>query len=87
MIALLPTNIRLALRSLNRNRLRTLLTMLGIIIGVAAVLTMVGLGGGARTAVQDNVKSAGTNLVLASQPVSAPRPHYPPQTHRLFVTT
>jgi putative ABC transport system permease protein len=64
MIALLPVNIRLALRSLNRNRLRTLLTMLGIIIGVAAVLTMVGLGGGARAAVQNNVKSAGTNLVF-----------------------
>ena len=64
MIALLPVNLRLALRSLNRNRLRTLLTMLGIIIGVAAVLTMVGLGGGARAAVQNNVKSAGTNLVF-----------------------
>ena len=64
MIALLPVNIRLALRSLNRNRLRTLLTMLGIIIGVAAVLTMIGLGGGARAAVQNNVKSAGTNLVF-----------------------
>ena len=64
MIALLPTNIRLALRSLNRNRLRTALTMLGIIIGVAAVLTMVALGGGARAAVQNNVTSAGTNLVF-----------------------
>ena len=64
MIALLPVNLRLALRSLNRNRLRTLLTMLGIIIGVAAVLTMVGLGGGARAAVQNDVKSAGTNLVF-----------------------
>ena len=64
MIPLLPVNIRLALRSLGRNRMRTLLTMLGIIIGVAAVLTMVGLGGGARAAVQNNVKSAGTNLVF-----------------------
>lgn len=64
MIALLPVNIRLALRSLSRNPLRTLLTMLGIIIGVAAVLTMVALGAGARAAVQSNVKSAGTNLVF-----------------------
>jgi putative ABC transport system permease protein len=64
MIALLPVNIRLALRSLNRNRLRTTLTMLGIIIGVAAVLTMVALGTGARATVQNNVKSAGTNLVF-----------------------
>src|SRR5882757_10424244 len=64
MIALLPVNIRLALRSLNRIRLRSMLTMLGIIIGVAAVLTMVGLGSGARAAVQNNVTSAGTNLVF-----------------------
>jgi ABC-type antimicrobial peptide transport system permease subunit len=64
MIALLPVNIRLALRSLNRNRLRTTLTMLGIIIGVAAVLTMVALGTGARATVQNNVKSAGANLVF-----------------------
>jgi putative ABC transport system permease protein len=64
MIPLLPVNLRLAVRSLNRNRLRTLLTMLGIIIGVAAVLTMVALGTGARTSVQSEVSSAGTNLVF-----------------------
>ena len=45
---MLQINIRLALQSLSRNRLRTLLTMLGIIIGVSAVLTMVALGTGAR---------------------------------------
>ncbi len=64
MIALLPVNIRLALRSLNRNRLRTLLTMLGIIIGVAAVLTMVAIGTGARASVESEVGSAGTNLIF-----------------------
>src|SRR5260221_593901 len=64
MIPLLPVNIRLAVRSLNRNRLRTALTMLGIIIGVAAVLTMVALGNGARTSVEREVGSAGTNLVF-----------------------
>jgi len=63
MIALLPVNVRLALRSLNRNRLRTLLTMLGIIIGVAAVLTMVAIGTGARASVESEVGSAGTNLI------------------------
>jgi putative ABC transport system permease protein len=57
-------NIRLALRSLGRNPLRTFLTMLGIIIGVAAVLTMVALGTGARASVTDEVTSAGTNLVF-----------------------
>jgi len=63
MFALLPVNVRLAIRSLNRNRLRTLLTMLGIIIGVGAVLTMVALGTGARASVQSEVASAGTNLI------------------------
>ncbi len=56
-------NIRLALRSLGRNPLRTFLTMLGIIIGVAAVLTMIALGTGARASVAEEVTSAGTNLV------------------------
>lgn len=64
MLALFPVNIRLALRSLGRNRLRTLLTMLGIIIGVAAVLTMVALGTGARAAVEGEVSSAGTRLIF-----------------------
>ncbi len=65
-MSLLTVNIRLALRSLNRNRMRTLLTMLGIIIGVAAVLTMVALGTGARASVEDEVGSAGTNLIFVS---------------------
>jgi putative ABC transport system permease protein len=65
-MSLLTVNVRLALRSLNRNRMRTLLTMLGIIIGVAAVLTMVALGTGARASVEDEVGSAGTNLIFVS---------------------
>jgi ABC-type antimicrobial peptide transport system permease subunit len=65
-MSLLTVNVRLALRSLNRNRLRTLLTMLGIIIGVAAVLTMVALGTGARASVEDEVGSAGTNLIFVT---------------------
>lgn len=64
MFPLMPVNIRLAVRSLNRNRLRTILTMLGIIIGVAAVLTMVALGTGARASVEGEVSSAGTNLIF-----------------------
>ncbi|TXS92057.1 FtsX-like permease family protein [Parahaliea maris] len=64
MFATMPVNFRLALRSLNRNRMRTLLTMLGIIIGVAAVLTMVALGTGARGSVEGEITSAGTNLVF-----------------------
>ncbi|MEE4278255.1 MAG: ABC transporter permease [Halieaceae bacterium] len=56
-------NIRLALHSLARHPLRTFLTMLGMVIGVAAVLTMIALGTGARGSVAEEVSSAGTNLV------------------------
>jgi putative ABC transport system permease protein len=59
----LLTGFRLAVRGFNRNRLRTLLTMLGMIIGVAAVMTMVALGNGAQSNVEQGVRSAGTSLV------------------------
>src|SRR6476646_7278599 len=60
---MLRTSIRLALRAFARNKLRTILTMLGMIIGVAAVMTMVALGNGAQATVEQDVRSAGTNLV------------------------
>jgi ABC-type antimicrobial peptide transport system permease subunit len=56
----------IALRALRRNTLRTFLTMLGMIIGVAAVMTMVALGNGAQASVEEEVKSAGTNLIYIS---------------------
>jgi putative ABC transport system permease protein len=62
-MSLLITSFRIALRALNRNKLRTILTMLGMIIGVAAVLTMVALGNGAHQTVEQDVRSAGTNLI------------------------
>ncbi|MFN7916460.1 MAG: ABC transporter permease [Vicinamibacterales bacterium] len=58
--------IRIAVRALGRHKLRTFLTMLGMIIGVAAVMTMVALGSGAQASVEDEMKSAGTNLVYVS---------------------
>ena len=58
--------VRIAARALGRHKLRTFLTMLGMIIGVAAVMTMVALGGGAQASVEDEMKSAGTNLVYVS---------------------
>ncbi|HUR34567.1 MAG TPA: ABC transporter permease [Vicinamibacterales bacterium] len=58
--------IRIAVRALARHKLRTFLTMLGMIIGVAAVMTMVALGSGAQASVEDEMKSAGTNLVYVS---------------------
>src|SRR5438552_4198840 len=60
---MLRTSIRLAIRGLQRNTLRTILTMLGMIIGVAAVMTMVALGNGAQETVEQDVRSAGTSLV------------------------
>jgi len=60
---MLRTSIRLAIRGLRRNALRTILTMLGMIIGVAAVTTMMALGSGAERSVERDVRSAGTTLV------------------------
>src|SRR5437764_14452703 len=60
---MLRTSIRLAIRGLRRNALRTILTTLGMIIGVAAVMTMVALGNGAQQSVEQDVRSAGTNLI------------------------
>jgi putative ABC transport system permease protein len=58
--------LRIALKALNRNKMRTILTMLGMIIGVGAVITMVALGTGARTTIEDRVKSAGTNMIMVN---------------------
>src|SRR6476659_243868 len=52
-----------ALKALNRNKRRTMLTMLGMIIGVGAVITMVALGKGAQSTIEVQVKAAGTNLI------------------------
>jgi putative ABC transport system permease protein len=57
------TCFRIAIKALGRHKLRTFLTMLGMIIGVGAVMTMVALGNGAQASVESDVKSAGTNLV------------------------
>jgi putative ABC transport system permease protein len=56
----------LALRSIRRNLLRSFLTILGIVIGVSAVITMVTLGNGATLAIEAQITSLGTNLLLLS---------------------
>jgi putative ABC transport system permease protein len=58
--------LRIALRALGRNVLRTILTMLGIVIGVAAVMAMVALGNGAQAAVESEMRSAGANLIFVT---------------------
>jgi putative ABC transport system permease protein len=60
---MLGTTISLAVREIRRHLLRSFLTILGIIIGVAAVVTMVTLGNGATAAVQDQLSSLGTNVL------------------------
>ncbi|MDI1308534.1 MAG: ABC transporter permease [Methylotenera sp.] len=56
----------LALRSVRRNLLRSFLTILGIVIGVAAVITMVTLGNGATQAIKKQISSLGTNLLMVN---------------------
>ena len=59
----LLATIRLSFRALRRNKLRTLLTMLGIIIGVGSVITAVSITTGARVQVEEKVASLGQNVV------------------------
>ena len=56
--------VRIALRSLRVNKLRSALTMLGIIIGVGAVITMVAVGSGAQARVAEQIQSLGSNLII-----------------------
>ena len=61
---MLLNTLLLALRSIRRNMLRSFLTILGIVIGVSAVITMVTLGNGATQAVQTQISSLGSNLLM-----------------------
>jgi putative ABC transport system permease protein len=62
----LIASIRIALRALQVNRTRSALTMLGIIIGVAAVIAMVGVGAGATARIQEQIQSIGSNLIMVT---------------------
>jgi putative ABC transport system permease protein len=64
--------LKLAVHALRRNKLRALLTMLGIIIGVASVIAMLAIGQGSKKSIQDQIASMGTNLVSV-QPNSQQR--------------
>ena len=73
--------ILLALRSIRRNLLRSFLTILGIVIGVSAVITMVTLGNGATVAAQSQIQGLGTNLLqvragMRMGPGAAPAPAF-----------
>ena len=60
---ILPT-VRIALRGLRVNKMRSILTMLGIIIGVAAVITMLAVGEGAKASLAKSIASLGSNMIL-----------------------
>ncbi len=60
----LLATLRIALRALRVNKLRSILTMLGIIIGVGAVITMIAVGGGAQARVAEQIRSLGSNLMI-----------------------
>ncbi len=60
----IPWTAKLALRALKMNKMRTLLTMLGIIIGVAAVIAMLAVGNGATQKITEQISSMGSNLLI-----------------------
>jgi len=60
----LPAILKVAFRALGRNKLRTALTMLGIVIGVGAVIVMVSIGQGAQSRVLDQISSMGSNMLF-----------------------
>ena len=58
------STIKIALKAINANKLRAFLTMLGIIIGVASVITLVSIGQGASKAIEDKISALGSNLLI-----------------------
>jgi len=60
------TTLAIAMRALRRNRLQTSLTIIGMTIGVAAVLSMIAIGTGAETAIEDQIRAAGMNLIVVT---------------------
>ena len=56
--------LRIALKALGRNKMRSGLTMLGIIIGVGAVIAMIAIGSGAKARIQEQIASMGSNLLI-----------------------
>jgi putative ABC transport system permease protein len=58
------TLVKLATQAIRKNKMRAALTMLGIIIGVAAVIVMVAVGYGARSRIQEQINNLGTNMIV-----------------------
>ncbi len=64
----LPVLVRMSFRSILRNRMRSLLTTLGVIIGVSSVIIMVAVGEGSQANIRENIASMGTNLLQVRPP-------------------
>lgn len=60
----IPSTIKISLKALRGNKMRSALTMLGIIIGVGAVITMLAVGTGARQQIEEQISSMGSNLLM-----------------------
>lgn len=60
----MPPVLKIALRAILRNKLRSSLTILGIVIGVGAVIVMVGIGQGAKDLIEKQIESLGTNVLI-----------------------
>ena len=67
------TLLKVASQNIVKNKMRTLLTMLGIVIGVGAVIVMVAVGNGAQTMIQKQISSLGTNLIIVMMATQAIR--------------
>src|SRR6185369_5192334 len=62
----LANTLRIALTALRRNAVRSALTALGVIIGVASVIAMIALSSGARASIDEQIQSQGTNVIYVS---------------------
>ena len=60
----LPSTVKISLRALRVNKMRSALTMLGIIIGVGAVITMLAVGKGASNKISEQIAAVGSNLIM-----------------------
>ncbi len=58
--------LKIAIKAIRRNKVRSGLTMLGVIIGVASVIAMIALGSGARASIDQQIQSQGTNVIYVS---------------------
>ncbi len=75
--------IRIAWEGLNRNKLRSLLTMLGVIIGVAAVIIMVSVSAGTEATIKEQIQGLGTNLVFIQETFTRMTPGERPTSNGL----